>query len=35
MDATISTAMTVCALIIFPTIAAGIAMAFCEILLDR
>jgi hypothetical protein len=35
MAATVSTALIVCALIIFPTIAAGLVMAVCEILLDR
>ena len=35
MAATVSTALVVCALIIFPTIAAGLLMAVCEFLLDR
>lgn len=35
MAATVSTALVVCALIIFPTLAAGLAMAVCAILLDH
>jgi len=35
MAVTVSTALVVCALIIFPTVAAGRVMAACEILLDR
>ncbi len=30
-----STALIVCALIIFPTVVVGIGMACCEIMLDR
>lgn len=35
MTATVSTALVVCALIIFPTLAAGFVMAACAILLDH
>lgn len=35
MGMTVSSALIACALIIFPTVAAGILMAVCEILMDR
>lgn len=35
MDATVSTSLVACALIVFPTVAVAMVIGMCELILDR